>query len=190
MFVRDKFVWQWLGIALSSGMIFGLLSHRWDVFALMFTAVILFWYSVETSNLVNKTEKTRQEMVIANQISVQPILTLEYLQNGSTWHFRLKNIGKGSAMNIEIKSDRQEYIFELSGLNILKYDDEEYIELRKNSNPLSSEDWLLLSSEPIIATIIFYRTKKSNNKLVQLWTKVEIKNPSKTKIIETKWLPK
>ena len=102
--------------------------------------------------------------------------------------FKLKNIGKGSAINIyiQITSDHPGYEFESNGLNALKDGDQSLILLRKDGRTLTTEEWQALKSSPILAIIYFERTKKLD---WSLRTEVEIKEPQKIKIVKTNWVP-
>lgn len=185
--------WQVAGCAFVLSVVLGFLLNSAEVGALIFTAAFIAWYSIETSKLVKETKianqlssKMRQEMIIATQLSIQPGLILEYQREDREWSFKLKNIGKGGAINIKIESNRPEYSFELDGLNAMKDGDENLVTLRKERRYLTIEEWRSLESNPIIATISFERTKKYRRRST---TKIEVQKPPMTKILETNWVP-
>lgn len=185
--------WPILFIATSLGLTIGLLSRSAEVGALIFTAVFIAWYSIETSKLVKETKnanflglKTRKEMTLANQLSIQPALILEYKGVGL---LNLKNIGRGAAMNIRIDSHNSEYNFELSGVNAIGSGEEKEVKIKRNGGDLSSEDNLSFGRSPIVATIFFERTKKFKGRVIELRTKIEIQNSPKSKIIDQYWIP-
>lgn len=185
--------WPFLLSAIILGLTAGLLSYSAEVGALIFTAVFIAWYSIETSKLVKETKganflvlKTRKEMTLANQLSIQPALILEYKGVGL---LNLKNIGRGAAMNIRIDSHNPEYNFELSSVNAMGSGEEKEVKIKRNGSDLSSGDNLSLERSPIIATIFFERTKKFKGRIVELRTKIEIKNSPNSKIIDKYWIP-
>ncbi len=184
--------WSVFSIATISGLILGRFCSA-EVGALVFTAIFIAWYSIETSKLVKETKnanilalKTRKEMTLTNQLSIQPALVLEYEEAGL---LNLKNIGKGAAMNIRIDSNSPEYSFALSGVNAVGSGEEKKVRIKRNNGNLSSEDNLSLERSPIIATVFFERTKRFKGRIVELYTKIEIKNFPNSKIIDKYWIP-
>ncbi len=167
-----------------------------EVGALVFTAIYILWYSIETSKLVKATKeanhlasKTRDEMIMANQLSIQPGLVLEYKRGETAGLFELINIGKGGAINIHIESSNPEFVFKLGGINAIGAGDRAEIILSRISalqSYLSLDDLSPFGLDPLIATIYFERTKKLPWKLRTI---IEVKNPPNIKILETHWVP-
>ena len=198
-YFRDDYLpWAFWPVLIFA-LLLGFLGYKYssvEVGALALTAIFILWYCIETSKLVKTaksanilSEKTRREMILANQISIQPILALEYAQ-GPPWLFSLKNVGRGSAINIRIETNNPEYNFRLNGLNVMKDGEEKKVELLRGENELDTEDWQLFGTTPIEATIKFERTKKIFGDKAILKTKIRITNPPKTEIIETYWMPR
>ncbi|MFH1781079.1 MAG: hypothetical protein ABH835_00450 [Patescibacteria group bacterium] len=57
----------------------------------------LAWYAFETSGLRREAEKT-------NINNIKPIFQIYKQKPSSIWEYRLKNVGKGSAFNIQVNS--------------------------------------------------------------------------------------
>lgn len=178
-------------LAVIMGSIFGLLSKRWDIFVLMFTAIYIGWYSWETFNLVRETrfanylsQKMWKEMVMTNKLSIQPAVVMEYDNN---WNLVLKNIGKGAAININIKAinSKTSYIFKLYK-NILGSGESVLIQMQKveSDGKHIVDVHQEFQSNPVSAIIYFDRIKKLPEPLT---TKIEFKNPPTINIQETNW---
>lgn len=113
-FYRDKMFWHWIILSLLAGTFFGFLSCSWEVFALIFTAVTLIWYSVETRGL-------RLEARESNRLSVLPALVLIQEEVNGTNKFFIKNLGKGLAINprVIVISNSKEEVFALDYINVI-----------------------------------------------------------------------
>ena len=177
--------WLWLLLASIIGIIFGSISCRWDVFALMFTATILIWYSVETRGLRLETQQT-------NRLSTFPALTLRYEMEGGDWVILLGNIGKGPALNpkIEVLGGVNNVSFSLEGMNAIPHDIplKEWPKVsfehdgRRNDQKFLTQN---LSSQPLKVKIIFSSARDSQG---ICWTELELKNPREIKILATNWI--
>src|SRR3990167_5493731 len=119
-----------IGLAVAIGFSFFCITEDWNVVALMFTATLVAWYSHETYRLnINMQEanhisgKVRNEMIMANKISLAPGIVMEHgiVDHGVEKQkgFFLKNVGKGSAINIRIEEEAEDPVFnfELRGIN-------------------------------------------------------------------------
>ncbi len=179
-------------LAIIVGSIFGGLSKRWDLFALMFTAVYIGWYSWETFNLVHETrfanelsQKMWKEMVMTNKLSIQPIVIMEYDNN---WNLILRNIGKGAAININVEtiSSETSYIFKFHK-NILGPGEFVLVQMQRvaDDGKHTIDFHQEFQSNPVSAIIYFDRIKKLPKPLT---TKIEFKNPPTINIQEANWL--
>jgi len=68
----------------------------WNIFALVITAGIIFWYTLETKKLRVEAQKT-------NKFTLRPVVVAKYITSESNGRRDLKmmNIGKGPALNIK-----------------------------------------------------------------------------------------
>ena len=165
-----------------------LLGLNWEVVALMFTAVYIAWYSLETHKLVIETKtanklsgKMWQEMVMTNKLSIQPAVIMEY---NNDWRLTLRNIGKGVAMNIDIKimESKIPYIFKFHK-NILGPGESVFVQMQREDgfvNDFHKE----FRTNSVRAIIFFERIKRLPKKLT---TEIEFKNPPIIDILETNW---
>ncbi len=72
-------------------------ANFWQVIILAITAVIIFWYTVETYWL--RRESQRQ-----TELQLRPFVVLEAVRQIEGVGFQVKNIGNGTALNIRIGS--------------------------------------------------------------------------------------
>ena len=163
--------WKWALSGVLVAMIFGFIACSWEVFALIFTAVIIMWYAAETRAI--------------RLLSILPGLTMRWLRpNGGNWTLILTNQGKGTALNIDIKTSNPIFEIDIKGLNAIYQGDTIYVELQKSGKKLTTEDLNDLGSSPLVVTINF---GSAENLAPSLLTEVEIKNPPHAKILKTKW---
>ncbi|HEY4502406.1 MAG TPA: hypothetical protein VJH21_01055 [Candidatus Paceibacterota bacterium] len=168
---RYKTISKWLVVAFLAGATLFLLSgRRWDVAVLVFTAVLIAWYSYETNLLNENTEKTnkisgklRQEMVMSNKISITPGLIIEYKDLKNHNIFLLRNIGKAAALDINIKCDPSEFFFYPKPF--LEESGQLELYVRNESNEWNDSDQEKWISGIQKITILFNRIKKSKKKL-------------------------
>ena len=166
---------NWLILATGVGATFGLISSGWDVFALMFTAVVLIWYSIETRQL--------------RFLSTAPGLVLRWANGGDLQGItlRLSNQGKGAALNPAIRLNRPDLILEgFDDLNAVTDRDEHIGCVAQGDSRLYWQESfrrLNLDTNPLIATIIFQGMDG-----VQHSTIIELKQPPRARIIKASWL--
>lgn len=163
--------WKWVFFAVLLAMIFGFIACSWEVFALIFTAVIIMWYAAETRAI--------------RLSSILPGLTMRWLRpNGGDWALILTNQGKGTALNIDIKTSNSIFKIDIKGVNAIYQGDTIYVELQKSGKKLTTEHLNDLGVDPLVVTIYF---GSAENLAPSLLTKVEIKNPPYAKILKTEW---
>ena len=187
----------YFGIALVLGLLGGWLYGP-EVGALLFTAVFVAWYSMETHELTKNTKiandissKVKNEIRQTNKISITPGLVLEHRVIGESElqerGFTLKNIGKGGAMNIKILNDDQtsHFGFDLNGVSSLGERESVPVRIRRKMQERLSEDhWQTIKVRPLKVTIYFDRIKPLTKKLT---TKMEISYPPNVTVKETDW---
>jgi len=161
----------WIFAAILFAAIFGIIACSWEVSALIFTAIIIMWYTAETR---------------ANRLSsILPGLTMRWLRPiGGDWTLILTNQGKGTALNIDIKTSDPLFKVDIKGVNAIYQGDTIYVQLRKSGKRLTTEDLSSLGATPLVVTIYFGSVENLSPSLV---TEVEIKNPPCTKILRTEW---
>ncbi len=90
---------------------------------LSLTFLALVWYSWETRRMVN-------QIVKQNKLQLSPFLVVYFRGDGAAKKFRIRNLGRGVALNIQIKKvvlsqrERIYIIFNLPGTNALKSEEE------------------------------------------------------------------
>lgn len=90
---------------------------------LSLTFVAIIWYSWETRRIAN-------QIVKQNQLQLSPFLVVYFRGDGSAKKFRIRNLGKGVALNIQIRNvalsqrERIYITFNLPGTNALKSEEE------------------------------------------------------------------
>lgn len=172
---KDYIPWQFWPITLFSvivGLSSGILFKAADVGALVFTAVFIAWYSIETRNLV-------MEMKITNVLAVQPVVVLDYVREGG-WVIYLRNIGKGAAIKLELHPQDQNYKLEMDK-HTLAAGEEILVRIYKKRQN-DQDDWGIVEdyhkefqSNPLQIKIIFHNTLKVN----PLYASAVVHNPSK-----------
>lgn len=160
--------WLWLALAAILSLISGILVNS-EVGALVFTAIFIAWYSVETRNLV-------MEMKITNVLAVQPIIVLDYNREGE-WMLHLQNIGKGAAIKLEVHPQNQDYRLEIDKHTLapgeaipMKISKQEHGEWASINN--YHEEF---QSNPLQIKIIFHNTLKTS----PLYSDAVVHNPPK-----------
>lgn len=70
----------------------------WNFLVLTITACIICWYTFETKKLRIEAQRT-------NKYSFRPIIVAKYItsSSGTTRELKIKNVGKGPALNIEFR---------------------------------------------------------------------------------------
>lgn len=187
---RDYIPWQFwwcFGIGITAFIILGLYFSA-EIGALIFTAVFIAWYSLETRNLVKETKMANQlsseikaEMVMTNRLTIQPCVIMKY-SSDSRWHLELENIGNGPAINIRIESKHEDYQFSLYK-NILAPRESGRIILSKKGSRLEDID-SEFRNDAVQAIIYFDRIKERRAPLTTL---VEIKAIPHVNVLEKDW---
>lgn len=182
---KDKVFWSWLTVAVLMGALFGCVAEDWTVFALVFTAVILVWYSAETRGLRLHTRE-------ANRLAVHPGLTLRYIRSGENqggdWIFILSNVGKGVALNPEIAvTSKTGWKVDLNGVNAIYPGDvvEVFFRIPGGEKVTGGAATAFFQAELLKATIYFSSALDPKGRLS---TEVEISNPPHITITNTNWL--
>jgi len=166
------------------------------LFGTLFAIVI---YSIETYRLRDETYRvaeatidTKNEMRMANQIAIQPGLTLRYKfgklddSRDPKWVLLLSNIGKASAIKIRIELENKEFEIRPRGLNAIKDGDYEPVDLyyKGEKQDLEGPIAVHLIEHPLRATIYFERTKPYKKLLSTI---IEIGGHPEVSIIKTNW---
>lgn len=172
-------VWKWLLAAIDIGSLAGILAWSWEVFALVFTAILILWLAYELH---------RQ-----NRLSHYPTLTMRWASGVDGWKLMLENGSGGIAFNIaldQVVRDDVAYVFNLSGINAIYPGQQAEIKIRRTDlrkgiiGAPSSEDLQLLETDSVITRIYFSR---ADNLRTLYFTEVEIKNPPTVRILSTNW---
>lgn len=171
-------------------------AFNWEVATLMLTAVFVAWYTIETQKLREATQesnrlsaKMRAEMVIANTLSIQPGVVINYErgEHGNRY-LVVSNIGKGPAINLRIESKSGDYLFDLD-TDVLHSGEKRDISLRRKGKDGSADTMITdfareFDSKSEEATIFFDRIKRWRTPLS---TRVEVKHPPNVRILERNW---
>ena len=166
-----KLDWKWIFAAILCAVIFGVITRSWEVSALVSTAVILMWYTAETRAI--------------RISSTLPGLTMRWLRpSAGDWMLILTNQGRGTALNIDIKTSSPTFEIDLKGVNAIYQGDTIEVDIKKAAKKLTTEDINELEKNPLIVTINFGSIENLNPSLS---TEVEIKNPPHAKILKTDW---
>jgi hypothetical protein len=179
MFLKDKIWWAWLISSAIIGVLVRLLTKDWNVTALMFTAIILLWYSTET-------RKLRITSLDSYRLSRSPFLTLRYRKTDLGWDLILTNQGKFVALNPEIniinKEKHPSLKFKLYGVNAINSGDWVPIGWEVNGEINKPNYFNDLDENPLKVEIISYSI------LGELCpSEAEIKKPYESKILKTPW---
>lgn len=182
MFIKDKIIWFWISFAIVVGLVFLGISGDGNISAIMFTAVIFIWYSVETRKLrVNSQE--------SNQISVNPGLTFRYKDEGDLgWSFIMSNHGKGVALNPKIiiqNTNLENLSFDLNGVTAIYQGDWVPVSWKFNGKHNDQSILNKFEKEPLHVKIEFYSHLDPKGKL---FTEIEIGKPPNSKIIKSTWI--
>lgn len=119
-----------MAMAVAGGLLAFNNTRDLSVPVLGFTAVYIAWYSLETSELRRETSKLKEETQrmqeetrLANIISIQPGVLMQYHKFEDGVSLALVNVGKGAAMNIKVASlNSPTYKFSLRQTTLLPED--------------------------------------------------------------------
>lgn len=152
---------------------------------LFWTFLVIILYTIETYRLRDETYSLAQATLEANRSAHQPGLTMRWMRpNNGDWVLILTNQGKGTALNIEIVTDNNEFEIDCGGVNAIYQGDAIGVDIKKDNRKLTHEEIDTLSESPLNVVIKF----SSMENLSSLFsTKIEVKNPPHAKITETHW---
>jgi hypothetical protein len=162
---------KWIVISVTVGLV-GLFVDGWNVAALLFTAVIIIWYSVETSEI--------------RRLSFNPGLTVRWLRPaGGEWVLILTNQGKGSAINPHIEVESGLFRVETNGVNAIYPGDTIELSVKGviGQSPMNATVFFK-NDKPEILTITFEMGGKVGPSFV---TKIAVGSPPISRVISTNW---
>jgi hypothetical protein len=171
--------WKWFMAAADIGALAGIITWSALVFAVVFTAIILMWFALETHR--------------SNRASRYAGVTMRWALGGGGWTLLLENRGKGVAFNIaieQVRFDSVSYTFSLGGTNVLYPSDSAEVFIRRTDlkrgliAPPTPDQLQELELEPLRTAIYFNR---ENDLHTRCMTEVEIKNPPTVRILSTNW---
>jgi len=172
-------VWKWLLAATDIGALAGILAWSWEVFALVYTAILILWLALELH---------RQ-----NKISHYPTLTVRWVSGQNGWTLLVDNRSSGIAFNItidQIVRDHVAYAFNLNGVNTIYPGEGAEIQIRRTDlhkgviGAPTTDELRLLDGEALVTRVYFSR---SEDLRMRYFTEVEIKNPPTVRILNTNW---
>ncbi len=157
----------------------------WNVFVLMFTALVLVYYSWETRNL-------RNEGLKANRIAAHAGLTLRWIMRdehfGPRWHLHLSNQGKSSALNprvVLINAPDRVTLRGFDGVNAIVEGDGIDGHLTRDDIRLAPDELAKFFETPVTAVITFSTMEDLGRKFE---TTVKILHPPYSAIEAARWI--